>query len=267
MKFADLPHFASIKARTDVKVLRHRGKASEDLWGLHRNGLFEAYQSHQGWDVFTRASYLISFIAEQSRYARFAGVWQVTGRSKLTNGEYRYRTNQLAGFEDLVGRLIVDWGRGTRSWTQWLHGPGNKDVFEIWPPNYVRDFPGFYDFTLAFDELAEIVRNPESHREWKRMLSAFGAIYIITDQFGQQYVGSASGRGGIWARWSSYVDEPSGGNKKLGALLRGNPGAFKGFRFSLLRVLEAEAPREDVLTQEAQFKRKLGSRAIGLNAN
>jgi len=251
-----------------VKVLRHRS-SNEDLWGLVYSNRFTQYQNGQSWDVFGDAEYLISFIAERNKYAKFVGVWRVIGKSKIPRKKgYRYKTKYIPDYEELKRRLIVKWGDGTRSWAQWLHRQGNKEISEILPADYVMDFPGFYDFTLSYEELRTMVSNPDSNREWYRMLSSISGVYLILDtKNGKQYIGSAYGRGGIWGRWKSYVKYPHGRNKLLVELLSKNPRRHKLFQFSILRVLEPSSTKDDVLNQEVLAKKKLGSRAFGLNSN
>lgn len=266
MKLTDLQAFAQFRTAPDVKVLRHRDD-SVDLWALRRAGTFHAYQNRQGWDVFGKARIIVSFIAERNRFARFVGVWEVLGKRR-TGRQHRYSTRELPGFTDVEGRLIVRWGEGTRSWAQWLRGPGDKEIVELLPPNYVKDFPGYYNFTLTYDELKMMIANPDSNREWQRMLSSVSGVYVILDQeSGRQYVGSAVGAGGFWRRWETYAASASGGNVLLRKLLREHPDRSSRFQFSILRVLEPGVQRDEVLGHEALIKRKLGSRAFGLNLN
>lgn len=104
-------------------------------------------------------------------------------------GKYRYKLKQQAGFEDLEQRVVIEWGRSTRTWHQWLKP---KEVVEVLPKNYVMEFPGYEDFILGFDDLKKIIHNHSAHREWHRMLGAVAGIYLITDgSTGKQYVGSA----------------------------------------------------------------------------
>jgi hypothetical protein len=194
--------------------------------------------------------------------------WEVTSKQEKKPKGFRYKTKELPDFNELEGRLIVRWGEGTRSWAQWLHRQGNKDVVELLPPNYVMDFPGYYNFTLSYDQLSIMVNNPDSNREWQRMLSSVSGVYVLLDQrTGKQYVGSAYGAGGIWDRWKSYVKSPSGGNVLLKQLIDERPSRHKQFQFSVLRVLEPSATKDEVIVQEALTKKKLGSRAFGLNSN
>ena len=268
MNILDLKHFSRFENSREVKVLRHRS-FTEDLWGLLREGRFDEYQNEQSWDVFGSAEYIVSFIAERDRYAKFIGVWKIISKCLKPGGKgYFYETEECSGFDELKSRLIVFWGDGTRSWGQWLHSKGNKPVSELLPINYVMDFPGFYEFTLSYFDLKLMIDNPDSNREWYRMLSSISGVYLILNkESGQQYVGSAYGKGGIWQRWHYYSKNPTGGNKLIQALLDVSPNAYKNFQFTILRVLEPSSTKEEVITQEKLLKQKLGSRAFGLNAN
>lgn len=268
MKILDLPHFKEFTENRFVKVLRHKS-TKQDLWELFCNGAFENYQNTQSWDVFGKALFIISFIAERHKYAKFTGVWKVEGKKpRLEKKGFLYKTKKLSGFENLEGRLLVKWGDGTRSWAQWLHKKGNKEINEILPPNYVMDFPGYYDFRLSYAQIKQMIENPDSNREWNRMLSSISGIYIILDtKSGRQYVGSAYGKGGIWGRWKKYSKNPSGGNKSIKAILEKYPDRYNFFQFSILRVLEPGSTKDQVIVQEYLIKEKLGSRAFGLNVN
>ena len=265
MIITDIPVLNWIHGRRDVKVLRHRDP-KQDLWKLRRKGGFHDYQAGQSWDVFGTAQFVVSFIAERNRYAKFVGAWQVHDKRAKPTGGYEYKTTELPGYTELEARMIVEWGGGTRSWAQWLRGTGDKKVFELLPPNYVMDFPGFYNFVLNHDQLVMMIANPDSNREWQRMLSSVSGVYVLVDHgTGKQYVGSAYGTGGVWGRWASYAKSPSGGNLLLKELLAKEPLAYNRFQFALLRVLESGTIRDDILAHEALVKRKLGSRAFGLN--
>jgi hypothetical protein len=269
VKLLDLFQFERFRGQRNVKVLRH-SDSRLDLWELRNRGgsAFERYQNGQTWDVFGRAQYVVSFIAERNRFAKFVGIWEVLSKRKKRAKGFLYRTKELRGFEDLESRLIIRWGEGTRSWSQWLHRQGNKDVIEILPPHSVMEFLGYYDFHLRYGDLREMINHPESNREWQRMLSAVSGVYLIVDQIsGKQYVGSAYGNGGIWSRWKSYAKSPSGGNRLLVNLLEKSRGREHHFQFSIMRVLEPGAMKADVLAHETMVKEKLGSRAFGLNAN
>jgi hypothetical protein len=63
------------------------------------------------------------------------------------------------------------------------------------------------------------------------------------------------------------VKTKSGGNILLKEILETDPEAYRHFQYSILRVLEPSANKDEVLNQEILVKHKLGSRAFGLNSN
>jgi hypothetical protein len=138
----------------------------------------------------------------------------------------------------------------------------------VLPKGYVREFPGFLDFILRFDELKGIVENPTAHREWHRMLGSVSGVYLILDNLtGRQYVGSAYGEGGIIARWAQYAKTGHGGNDQLQSLLSVRPTAKSDLSFSVLQTLPLTLTAREVIACEALHKQKLGTRAHGLNSN
>lgn len=182
----------------------------------------------------------------------------------VTGGVY-YDLEALPGFEDLAGRVVIDWGGSALAWHQWL---ADKEVLEVLPAGYVRPFPGYLDFVLAYEELVAIIESPAANREWHRRLSAVAGVYLIVDrQTGKQYVGSASGSEGILGRWRAYATAAHGGNRQLKALLDADPGCGAHLEFTILRTLPRTLTRAEVVEYEALYKRKLGTRAFGLNSN
>jgi hypothetical protein len=81
------------------------------------------------------------------------------------------------------------------------------------------------------------------------------------------YVGSATGEGGIWARWRQYASSGHGGNSLLRDLIARDGTYPAQFRFSLLQILPKTMTRDEVIQREVLYKRKLGTRATGLNLN
>lgn len=263
-----------------TKLVRHQS-SKWDIESLVAHDQFELYQSNQGRPVFNNCKYLVSFLGEKHSLARLFGVYRVKNVSKDTGnplpwppgylyphmppGRLWHDLEKLPGFVDLEKRVVIDWGPSTRSWVQWL---SPREVVEILPHGYVREFPGFDEVLLSYKELCEMAANPASNREWHRALGSVAGVYLITDSSsGLQYVGSAHGADGILGRWKSYARTGHGGNQLLRGLLAKNPRAANSFQFSILRALPTSLTREEVLGNEALYKKKLGSRAHGLNAN
>ena len=269
-----------------------------DLDKLYRKSIkyIETYQSYQrkGFDC---GDYVISFIGIESVMARFIGIYKVKDRKGgeelpsvpgdfLKHSGLREQKNFLTGVEevffelervnvldDLEGRVVIDWGKATRKWHQWLTKDGsiinNKAVVEILREGYVMPFPGYDKVNITFERLVEIIKNLDGNKEWKVSLAAVAGVYLIVDEkTGRQYVGSASGEeGGILGRWKDYAKSGGhGGNKKLKELIfKDKDYAKKYFRFSILHILSKTLARKEVIKWEEIYKEKLGTRAMGLN--
>ena len=264
-----------------MKLVRHRDK-QYDIATIRSTGHFDFYQAVQRRKVFERCDAIISFIGTTGTHALLTGIYRVNGVSQpplitlpasfpfpqmKTANCYLYELERLPGFSELEGRLVIEWGPGVIKWVQ-NYRVASKSVVELLPPGYVTHFPGYMNVVLPFAELTSIVTNPVSHRDWHKMLSSVAAVYLILDtKSGDQYIGSASGKEGLLARWRTYVRSPDGGNVKLRNLLKTRPDAYKGFQFSILQTLPTTLTRPEVVAAEVFHKRKLGTRAHGLNSN
>lgn len=264
-----------------TKLVRHQEQGI-DVAALHRAGQLEFYQTFQGRPVFANCDQIVSFLGSVESQAVFVGVYEVLGVSgpraielpddflypKMNvSSVYVYNLVRDKRFDALSERLVIDWGAGTRSWVQNFK-QGGKEVVEVLPKGYVKEFPGFLDFILRFDELKTMIENPTANREWHRMLGSVAGIYLILDTLtGRQYVGSAYGDGGIVARWSQYARTGHGGNGQLKALFAERPNARSDLQFSVLQTLSPSLTAREVIAYEQLHKEKLGTRAHGLNSN
>jgi hypothetical protein len=159
-------------------------------------------------------------------------------------------------------------GGSPRAWHQWVTGDFNKEVLEIYPTGHFRDFEGYFEEIISYAELVDIVNHQAGNQDWFQRLSAVAGVYLITDNItGQQYVGAAYGKNGIWGRWEEYAHCPHGGDEKLKELLTDNPGREKSFQFTILQILPEALKRDEALIWEKLYKDKLGSRVYGLNLN
>ena len=266
--------------RGSVKLVRHMD-ARVDVTQIHRDGQFELYQAYQSSPVFSNAETLVSFLGKGERQAVFVGVFDVQAVSEPgavpleppdalpidVSGNYYYTLLRRPGFDALVGRLVIDWGTGTRSWHQWFEAR-RKPVVELLPPGYVKAFPGYLNVILSFSELVDMIRHPTANREWHQRLGAVAGVYLVLDTTtGRQYVGSASGEHGMLGRWRSYAESGHAGNKQLRELVHADKSALERLKFSILQTLDRSLTRREVLAFELLHKTKLGSRAHGLNSN
>lgn len=264
-----------------IKLVRHQDQRL-DISALYRAGQFEVYQSLQGRAVFDKCDMLVSFLGESGTHALFVGAYTVSGVSKRgpqrlpkgflypqmdVSNHFNYLLTKDDRFNELQDRLVIEWGSATRSWVQKFK-PNSKAVVEVLPKGYVREFPGFLDFVLRFEELATVIANPVANREWHRMLGSVAGIYLILDTAtGRQYVGSAYGEKGILGRWASYAKSGHGGNEQLKSLILSRPDAKRDLRFSVLQTLPKTLTAREVIAYEVLHKQKLGTRAHGLNSN
>jgi hypothetical protein len=214
--------------------------------------------------------------------AAFYGVYRVLKESPSSAGpiledcpwsvewhreaKYFYSLKINPRFNDLRHRLVIEWGRGTRSWVQQAT---NKPVLAIQEPG--RSLPPFEDyleFSLSYGQLKSLFANEEAHLEWRSRLSAIAGVYLIlAEGSGDLYGGSASGEGGVWGRWRNYSETGHGGNKLLQDLMKRDSRYPEAFRYSILQILPKTMARDEVIRREAVYKQKLGTRATGLNLN
>ncbi len=268
-----------------VKLIRHQDLSRDiDFHKIIDNKqLLEEYQSFQSEDKFN-CEYIITYIAFEKTHSLLYGIYQVVSSKPVKNIKvsdslikaghtsnftgYEYMLEELNWLDDLKNRLVIDWGKGTRSWAQWLDEEKDKEVIEIRPKGYVKEFPGYLDLVLSFNELETLISNKSANRIWFNKLSSIYAIYLILDtETGNQYIGSASGSDGLWGRWSDYAKNIHGGNKGLKELVEEKGKDYKyNFQYSILHVLSATKGSQ-VEEYENLYKEKLGSRVFGLNKN
>lgn len=282
MNIAELLKLRGLDMTKRIKIVRHKDD-TYDLEALMLSGHLETYQSIQSSKVFDECDFIVSCVGLERNKARLFGVYEVCDRTtvgqvelphdypyrEIENSEHRYyHLRRLSGFEDLEERVVVDWGNGAIAWAQWLTEGRAKEVTELLPRGYFRPFPGFLDFTLNLSDLQRITANPEANREWVISLSSVAGVYLIlNEKDGLQYVGSAYGPRGIFGRWESYSQTGHGENVRLRELVERDPSVTRNFRFSVLQTLSRSLSPTEVIEHEALMKRKLGSRAFGLNAN
>lgn len=250
-----------------VKIVRHKDSREQYRHIMKDRRALLEYQKEQAKDIFKGCDYIVSFIGDERKRSRFMGVFKV-GTGKPRNGKYYYQLDAVAEFEDLVDRLVIDWGNNAISWHQW-YDRQPKEVIEILPKGHIGSFPGLLEIVLDFEELRQLTSHPEANYEWRHHLSAVNGVYmILDDRTGTQYVGSACGKNGIWQRWGDYVRSAgTGGNKELKALIEKDPGYQRYFRFSILQTLPSNITRDEIIAIENLYKSKLGSRFHGLNRN
>lgn len=262
------------------KLVRHKDKRYE-VRDLLRRGWFELYQSIQSRPIFDNLERIVAFVGLEGSRALLTGVYKIEGRKDASSvsippecpfadwvlpGSVLYNLRREPEYDVLKNRVIIDWGAGALAWHQ---KTTNKEVLEIRSPgSSLAVFKDYLSFTLTFSELCELFRAPEANADWRARLSSVAGIYLVlATRSGHQYIGSATGAGGIWARWEDYAKNGHGGNAELMKLVQAGEGYPESFTFSILQGLPLTTARAEVIELEKFYKEKLGSRATGLNRN
>jgi hypothetical protein len=283
MNLNELVKMRGFDIKKRIKLVRHKEKGF-DVNSLYKQGMIDIYQSIQSKDVFRDCDVILSFIGIEESKAVYIGAYEIGTKLNFSKENipeyfpykdmfekdfyYQYQLNKINLLEDMVDRLVIDWGKSAINWQQWLYEDKPKQIIEVLPQGYVKDFPGFDEIILTYDELKTIVKNPDANKVWHTMLASVSGVYLIVDMTdGSQYVGSAYGKNGILGRWNEYVDKKHGGSARLEALLIVEPNRYYMFQFTVLRTLPKSMMSNQVIAYEQMYKQKLGSRAFGLNGN
>lgn len=283
LKLSDVMRNAGLDPKM-VKLARHP-LSDKRIKFCYDNGFFELYLRTQRKKMFKDGQYILNFVGTQGTTGRFEGCYLVKGvrsMEEITLPEsfpikpekppvFYYDLEKTDIMSDYVERLLIDWGKGARSWCQ--NGTTEKEIVALMPhrnAQLVSKLTDFENMRLSFDELESIIAAPDFYSDWVGALSTTYAIYLITDTAsGQQYVGSAYGKNGLYGRWSEYVNTKHGGNKKMRELLKKHPERYHRFQFSILQTLPKSLAIDNasVIEVESLWKSKLNTIEFGLNDN
>lgn len=256
-----------------VRLLRHQtnpfqGRTLYGLWRDHHPE-FVRYQSIQTSQNRSRLAspYWASFVVTPARSDMFVGLWQVRHSGTCPPGTTdplsghdvagldQYEQDFIDASAEHVGRVFIDWGGGTRSWAQ-RADKQDKPIVELTRTFQEEAFPGYGGFIA---NLSAIESLPSG---WLTALAAVRGVYLlICPRTREQYVGSASGEGGLLGRWLEYARSGHGGNVGLKSR---DPADYQ---VSILEVCGSAATTEEIVGAEQLWKAKLQSREMGLNRN
>lgn len=265
-------------ALEDVLLLRHadpnsaKGYSPFELWRDKREDFktYQAVQSVKARSKFTKR-FWAAFVVNSFGDCIFAGIWNAIYSHQITEplqkpqspGEYdpansldQYNTELCAQLSTLIGRLVIDWGKGKeRAWAQHAVNQ-NKGILEISRQEVDPRFPGLLQF---IQPLSRIRTLPGT---WVAILREAKGVYLLTcPKTKEQYVGSASGQDGFWGRWYQYAQDGHGGNVKLKSKEPSD------YQVAILEVAGSQASIEDILAMEGRWQQKLQSHKMGLNSN
>ncbi len=232
-------------------------------------GRFDSWQAWQEIKSFERP-YVVSFIKAPKRANRwlYVGAYAQSGRKPHPIKGVVYDLTPLPASLEFAGRLTCSYDRkGRQAYRFGETVAPTCDVYELNAEKlHLTEFPGFKKVNVSFGELARIVR--QSIPSWRAALENVAGVYLISDQLdGKLYVGSATGAGGIWARWCEYLNG-HGENVRLRKLIKeGGAARAEHFHFSVLEIADTHTSGADVLLREGHWKEVLLTRLHGHNGN
>ena len=195
---------------------------------------------------------------------------EVTHELDKLNG-INYVGNEIGKYQSLFGRVVVKYHKTHQTQVLLANNIINDlEVSQILPNVFDGiEFPGYDKVRLSYNQLSTIINR--NKQDWIAALENQKAVYLITDmKSGQQYVGSAFGENGmLLQRWSNYVNNGHGGNQLLKAIVDeyGQEYVEQNFQYAILENYNARVDKNIILGRESWWKKTLGSRALGLNAN
>lgn len=260
-----------------TRLLRHQDNRMKPGWSTYRLWRrdpteFVRYESIQAREKFIVGGHVASFVVDPVGEEVFVGLSRVLSAQPNRMEETFNFTDERCPpgavtvhalerdprFAALEGRLIVEWGKGKRKWVQ-RADRRDKPILEF--RRDVRDveWPGYMGVRLSQLDIVSLAPN------WIAKLSAANGVYLLVcPDTGEQYVGAAFGVGGFLSRWRAYASNGHGGNKLLLNRLQRTTAPFD---ISILEVFGSTMTEAEAFAAESRWKRSLGSRAHGLNAN
>ncbi|MGF6348134.1 GIY-YIG nuclease family protein [Variovorax sp. W2I14] len=253
---------------TQCKVHLAGWTGIENPLRVYSEGNFDAWQAGQTRKNFER-QYVVSLIqmADKRRWL-YVGVYESLGSKPNAKGGVTYKLRFLPSSEDLAGRVVATFERPSRQ--SYLRGESVAPSCEVYQLNpeklHLAEFPGFKKVNVSFGDLGVIVR--QAIPSWRAALENVAGVYLISDHLeGKLYVGSATGAGGIWARWCEYLNG-HGENVRLRKLIKeGGAARAEHFHFSVLEIADTHTSGADVLLREGHWKEVLLTRLHGHNGN
>lgn len=262
-----------------VQLIRH-AMNDKDFRACYEKNMVKEYTGEQKKDFNKGYDYWAVFISGKGTEARFYKLYRVGAvvprclevmpkdypcpQAFETPGDY-YELEYADILKEFENRLIIKWGDATRVWHQ--KGTTGKEIVAI-QTSHNEEFVGYENVVLPYEKLKEVVENDVDYKLWYTALSNVKAVYLILDvKNGQQYVGSAYGNRGLLERWECYVDTFHGNNKLMREVICDHPDRYQFFQFSILQIFSMSTPDDIIINAENLWKRKLGTKEYGMNAN
>ncbi len=277
LNFSDVLKKVGLKP-TKVRLIRHSLR-DEEFKKCYDKNMIEEYTRVQDRAFSNGFKYWCVFISDKSTTAKFFACYEVSGgiidtqdtkpkdfplEGWFQGQRWFYTLKRVDKLKEYEGRLLIEWGGGTRAWAQ--KGINEKPIVAIRDKKF---FSGYESVILTYEELREIVQDSTAYESWHTALSSINAVYLIVDrENGHKYVGSAYGKGGLLGRWTHYVKSLHGDNKLMKELLCDHPDRYTNFQFSILQLLPKAVTPDEVIQTETLWKKKLLTyEPFGMNKN
>lgn len=238
-----------------------------DIW-MNDERKFQKWQEHQKIKNFER-EYIVSLIEMPGKSLwLFVGAYKsISVKESKDQKTYFYETKLTPISKELQGRLVIKYDRNGRN--SFRNGEGLVDstsLYEVRAEKLVfAEFENYKKVKLTRGNLEILFQH--HHPAWKAALSSVKGVYLISDsESGNLYVGSAYGENGIWQRWEEYAKSYHGDNKEFKKLFKEKKGAaFNAFTYSILETFDVNASKNEVISSEEEWKRRLLSVEFGFN--
>lgn len=228
-----------------------------------------------GWNAWrgSKNDWTRDFVFSLMEFYHRPDCWLFGGIFKVVERHHNhYKLDEIEEYSKFVGRVVCSFHRyqGMRGRAFRLENYIDSfELAEVLPRKYEGEsFPGFENICHDFPLLESIFKSERT--DWRAALSSVKGVYLIADRkTGRQYIGSAYGGMGMWARWSCYIGSGHGWNDELTRLIKmeGFAYARENFRFSILEVMTFSTPDEAVITRESFWKETHLTRLHGYNKN
>ena len=279
IKFDDFFKEAISKGKVKVKFNMNAGDknlpaldfllSDSDRW-MEMN----CWKSKQANNNYSDAEYVLSFAQYYpygSNYYMFGGLYKIEKIIPEVYDQIGYKLTLQNEFKEYIKRLIIKLDRpvGRDIYNkpfESVQRDFNPEVYEITPSARLSDFNGFNNVLLLHKDL-QIIAKYEAP-EWKNALENVKGIYAITDiSNGKIYIGSATGKNGIWHRWCSYAKGLTGDNKDFKNIVKekGEDYIKNNFTYAILEIFDMKTKDDYIIRREHHWMKVFQTKKFGMN--
>ena len=277
IKFEDF--FKSINCKTKVKFNMNAGNKNYPaldflLTDDYRWMEMNSWKSKQANNNYSNAEYVLAFAQYYpygKNYYMFGGLYKIEKITPEVFDQVGYKLTLQNDFKEYIKRLIIKLDRpvGRDVYNKPFKNVQrdfNPEVYEITPDIKLADFNGYNNVLLLHKDL-QIIAKYEAP-EWKNALENVKGIYVITDKLtGKIYIGSATGKNGIWQRWFSYANGITGENKEFVNLVKekGVDYIKNNFTYAILEIFDMKTNDDYIIRREHHWMKVFQTKKFGMN--